>query len=99
MGWFDEQIKERTLRDEETLSDALEEISSIITRKRPESDGPHREEEQEESITDALHQIFRYYRIKPGELPYDVKGLEDQLEYLCRPHGIMRRTVKLEKGW
>ena len=99
MGWFDEQIKERTLRDEETLSDALEEISSIITRKRPESDGPHREEEQEESITDALHQIFRYYRIKPGELPYDVKGLEDQLEYLCRPHGIMRRIVKLEKGW
>ena len=59
----------------------------------------HREEDQEESITDAIHQIFRYYRIKPGELPHDIKSLEDQLEYLCRPHGIMRRTVNLEKGW
>ena len=25
--------------------------------------------------------------------------LQDQLEYLCRPYGVMRRTVKLEKGW
>ena len=99
MGWFDEQIKERTLRDEETLSDALEEISSIITRIRPAPGALHREEDQEESITDAIHQIFRYYRIKPGELPHDIKSLEDQLEYLCRPHGIMRRTVNLEKGW
>ena len=99
MGWFDEQIKERTLRDEETLSDALEEIGSIITRSRPAPSAFRREEDREESITDAIHQIFRYYRVKPVELPHDIEGLEDQLEYLCRPHGIMRRTVKLEKGW
>ena len=99
MGWFNEQIKERTRRDAEEFSDAMEEISSIITRIRPEPGAIHREEEQEESITDALHQILRYYRVKPSELPHNVKSLEDQLEHLCRPHGIMRRTVTLEKGW
>ena len=99
MGWFNEQIRERTRRDAEEFSDAMEEISSIITRIRPESGAIYREEEQEESITDALHQILRYYRVKPAVLPHDVKSLEDQLEHLCRPHGIMRRTVTLEKGW
>ena len=99
MGWFDEQIRERTLREEENFSDAMETLTSIITRSRPEPGAFHRAEKQEESITDALHQILRYYRVKPGELPHDVKAPEDRMEHLCRPYGIMRRTVNLEKGW
>ena len=99
MGWFAAQIKERMLRDEEEFSDAMEEISSIITGTRSEPGAVHREEEQEEHITDALCQILRYYRLKPVELPHDAKSLEDQLESFCRPYGIMYRRVKLEKGW
>ena len=99
MGWFNDQIKDRTRRDAEELSDAMEEISSIITRKPPELGSEHSAEEQDESITGAIDQILRYYRVKPTELPYNVKSLEDQLEHLCRPHGIMYRTVNLEKGW
>lgn len=99
MGWFDEQLKERTIKDREMLSDALEEISSIITRTQPASGTFHREENRERNITDALNQIFRYYRVKPREVPHDVTGLENQLEYVCRPYGIMRRTVSLKKGW
>ena len=99
MGWFDEQIRERIRKDEEDFSDAMEEISSIITRTQPEPGVVHRAAEHDESITDALHRVLRYYRIKPVELPHDVTSLEDQLEYLCRPCGIMRRTVNLEKGW
>ena len=99
MGWFDTQIRERIRRDEERISDAMEEISSIITRKQPNIGTMYREEEQQESVTDALHQILRYYRVKPAALPPDVKDLEDRLEHLCRPYGIMRRTVNLEKGW
>ena len=99
MGWFAEQIKERIRKDEVEFSDAMEEISSIITGTRLNTDTVHREEEQESYITDALHQILRYYRLKPVELPHDAKSLEDQLESFCRPYGIMHRTVKLEKGW
>ena len=99
MGWFTEQIRERIRRDEEDLSDAMEEIGSIITRSRPEHGAVNREEEQEACLTDAICQVLRYYRIKPAELPPDIQGLEDKLEHLCRPCGIMHRTVKLEKGW
>ena len=99
MGWFAEQIKERIRKDEVEFSDAMEEISSIITGTRPNTDTVYRKEEQETYITDALCEILRYYRLKPVELSHDAKSLEDQLEAFCRPYGIMHRTVKLEKGW
>ena len=99
MGWFAEQIKERIRKDEVEFSDAMEEISSIITGTRPNNDTVYRKEEQETYITDALCEILRYYRLKPVELSQDAKSLEDQLEGFCRPYGIMHRTVKLEKGW
>ena len=99
MGWFNEQIKERVRRDEEDLADAMEEIGSIITRKQPELGAFNRAEDQEESITDAIRQILHYYRLKPTDPPNEVQSLEEQLEHHCRPHGIMYRTVNLEKGW
>ena len=99
MGWFAEQIKERICKDEAELSDAMEEISSIITGTRSNTDTVHREEEQEENLTNALCEILRYYRLKPVELSVDAVSLEDQLESVCRPYGIMHRRVKLEKGW
>jgi NHLM bacteriocin system ABC transporter ATP-binding protein len=99
MGWFNEQIRERIRRDDENFSDAMEEISSIITKRHVDLGDDYRADEQDENITDAIHHILRYYHVKPTELPGDVRSLEDQLEHLCRPHGIMYRTVNLDKGW
>jgi NHLM bacteriocin system ABC transporter ATP-binding protein len=47
----------------------------------------------------AIDEILKYYRVKSREIPDNVKDMNDQLEYLMRPYGIMRRTVHLEKGW
>ncbi|MGN1119802.1 MAG: NHLP bacteriocin export ABC transporter permease/ATPase subunit, partial [Oscillospiraceae bacterium] len=33
------------------------------------------------------------------EVPDSITDMNDVLEYLLRPHGIMRRNVTLEKGW
>lgn len=99
MGWFDEQIRERKRIDEESLSEAMDEISSIITRKKIESKDILSEDKKNENTADAICRILRYYRVKTVELPAEIKGLDNQLEYLCRPYGIMRRKVKLEKGW
>lgn len=99
MGWFDEQIKERKKRDDKKLSEALEEISSVITKKKTDTEGGSTETATSEKITKAIYRILRYYHIKQEECPPDVVSLDDQLEYFCRPHGIMRRTVVLEKGW
>ena len=99
MGWFDEQIRERKRQDNERFADAIDEISFIITRKKPPFSREMDESAKQESITRAIGKVLGYYHIKPKEVPHDIKGLQDQLEYLCRPYGVMRRTVKLEKGW
>ena len=99
MGWFDEQIRERKRQDNERFADAMDEISAIITRKKIGLSRDDGETTKQESITRAIGRVLCYYHIKPKEVPDDIKNLQEQLEYLCRPYGVMRRTVKLEKGW
>ena len=94
MSWFEEQIKLRKKHDDRDLADAIEDISSSVLHKRNASFGNDRK-----TIKNALDEILRYNRIKTREIPDDINELEDQIEYLFRPHGIMRRSVKLEKGW
>ena len=48
---------------------------------------------------DAINQILGYYGAKPGEVPEKITDLNDQIEYMTRPHGIMRRQVSLTDGW
>ena len=94
MSWFEEQIKLRKKYDDRDLADAIEDISSsVLHRRNPSFSGDRK------NIKNALDEILRYNRIKPCDIPDDIDELEDQIDYLFRPHGIMRRNVKLEKGW
>ena len=99
MGWFDEQIKERRRRDRDDFADVMDEISSVITRKEMGSGARNQEAFARSQVEGAVGKILAYYHLKPRELPENIKNFSDQLEYLCRPYGIMRRTVRLEKGW
>ena len=47
----------------------------------------------------AIDDILKYYHYKPSEIPDSLTESEEQLEYCLRPHGLMRRNVKLEEGW
>ena len=47
----------------------------------------------------AIDEILKYYHVKSREVPDGISDMNEQLEYLMRPYGIMRRTVKLEEGW
>lgn len=99
MGWFDEQIKERKKRDDKKLQESLEEISSVITKKKTEQNSSRTEPSGRENISDTMSRILNYYHVKAETCSPDAKSLEDQLEFFCRPYGIMHRTVILEKGW
>jgi len=46
-----------------------------------------------------LNKILRFYRLKSRELPDSIKEIDEQLEYLLRPYGVMRRTVVLKDKW
>ena len=99
MGWFDEQIKERRKRDQDDFADAMDEISSVITRKGMGSGARNQEAYARSQVEGAVGEILKYYHLKPRELPEGMKSFPDQLEYLCRPYGIMCRSVKLESDW
>lgn len=94
MGWFDEQIKLRCEKDGEALDEALKDVSAMIEGKKRQSFSNDREK-----IKCALDEVLAYYGVSPRDIPQEVKDVNDQIEYLCRPNGIMYRSVKLEKRW
>ena len=94
MGWFEEQIRLRCEKDGEALDEALKNVSAMIEGRGQQSFGDDREK-----IKSALDAVLAYYGARPHELPQDIRDVNDQVEYLCRPSGIMYRTVKLERGW
>ena len=95
MSWFDEQIRERKKSDRETFEDSFQSIAgAVMGRRMSEAMNDGRQ-----VTTDAIGEILHYYRVKPKEVPEVLKDMNEVLEYLLRPSGIMRRTVRLEKGW
>ena len=95
MGWFDEQIKERKKRDSDVFEEAFVGIADAVTGARASAALAG----DRERAKDAIDEILKYYHVKTREVPDVIKDTNEQLEYLMRPYGIMRRTVYLEKGW
>ena len=94
MGWFDEQIKTRKLKEEEQFEDAFADIAGAVLGSRVA-----KSLKNDKNTEDALGEILKYYRFKYEEVPAKVTEYEDVIEYQTRPHGIMRRHVALKKGW
>ena len=56
-------------------------------------------QDESRAARNALEDICKYYHLKPRQVPESVTDLNAQLDYALQPCGIMRRTVKLRKGW
>jgi len=95
MGWFDEQIKQRKQSDDQLFEEAFVRIADAVLGTKMAA----AYQSDEAKASGEIGEILKYYKIKPKEIPDTVKGLDDRLEYLLRPHGIMRRNVELPKGW
>lgn len=95
MGWFDEQIRMRKQADDSAFADSLGQIAgSVMGRRMFESMNNDKVAAQT-----AIGEILGYYHVKAGEVPDSITDVNEVLEYLMRPHCIMRRTVTLSKGW
>ena len=94
-GWFDEQIRQRKRADDDAFSDSLEHIAEAVMGHRISS----ALSDNREVATDAIEEILRYYHVKPQEVPDTILDVHEVLEYLMHPYGIMRRMVRLDKGW
>lgn len=95
MGWFDEQIKERKQQDRELFEEAFLGIAGAVVGNKMTA----ALKDASRVSKDAIEEILKFYHLKPQEIPDTIKDVNEQLEFLLRPHGIMRRNVNLEKGW
>ena len=95
LSWFDEQIKTRRKSDNDVFENSFLKAAEVIMGRNISASVS----DQRRAANDAVGEILRYFHVKPRELPDSVKELNEALEFLLRPHGIMRRNVRLEKGW
>ena len=94
MGWFDEQIRQRKLNDDCLFEEAFADIAGAVTGSKV-----YAALNDFQKSKDAIEEILKFYHVRASELPENIEDINEQLEYLLRPHGIMRRTVILDKGW
>lgn len=95
MGWFDEQIRTRKQNDEKVFSDAFIGLSSVVMGKKAAAFTRN----ERERAHDAIEEILKFYHIHAEPLPKGMDSVSDQLEFLLRPSGIMRREVSLKGDW
>lgn len=95
MSWFDDQIKQRKAADNEAFNESFAKMAASVLGKRDIS------ELQDKLIItkEAVDDILKFYHCKSQELPDNVKTIDEELEYMLRPHGIMRREITLKDDW
>lgn len=95
MGWFEDQMKQRMEYDDDAFQEAFVKMAGAVMGEKVTA----ALENDRQQAQNAVDEILKFYHVKIRELPEHLQGINEQLEYLLRPAGIMRRTVKLEKGW
>ncbi len=95
MGWFDEQIRQRKKRDQEVFEDSFAHMAEAIVGSRTASAMM----DQRFVTQSTADEILKYYHLKSRDIPESLTGFEDQLDFLLRPHGLMRRKIHLKSGW
>ncbi len=95
MGWFTEQIRQRTENDQNVLEDSFFRMASVVMDKWD----TNRLEDERLIAKEAIDDILKFYHQKPVEIPDTIRDVNNQLEYVLRPTGLMTREVELEEGW
>ena len=95
MGWFENQIEERRLADQQLLEESLLQATEAVMGRRV----AERINDKRMITQNALDEILKYYHLKPAELPREAKNAEEQLDACLRPHGFMPRSIELDEGW
>ena len=95
MGWFDKQVRQRKQSDQGVFEESIFRMASVVLGRS----GAQVMEDGRLVSKAAIDEILKYYGFKPADIPDSVKDVEEQLEYCLRPHGIMRRNIRLEGNW
>ena len=95
MGWFNEQIRQRTESDQNVLEETFFRMASVVMNRWD----AERLADELLIAKEAIDEILKYYHQKPADIPDDIKDVGEQLEYALRPAGLMVRDVELGENW
>ncbi|MDO4332263.1 MAG: NHLP bacteriocin export ABC transporter permease/ATPase subunit [Eubacteriales bacterium] len=95
MGWFDEQIRQRIANDDEMFADAFAQMANLVSGRKIAAGFA----DNRQIAVEAVGDILKYYHVRAQEIPDKMKDINEILEFLLRPSGIMRRTVRLTPRW
>lgn len=92
---FSERLLYRERADTAACQEAYADIAAGALGKKLS----HALENNPEAARSALAQIANALHVKTVEIPDDITDINEQIDYLLEPEGVMRRSVDLTKGW
>lgn len=96
MSWMESQIETRAKLDAELSERAYSKLAASVTSAR---NAPSFRVDDTEQVDGAIRACLNSYGIEANEAPSSVRGLEERLNWMCRPSGTMHRPVRLVEGW
>ena len=96
MGWFDEQIRQRMKADEDAMKKSLNQLAGAVVGEKAFTFGLN---DRFLATCQAIEDVLAFYRIEAPEYPIHIEDIDEQMEHMLRPSGMMTRPVKLTEGW
>ena len=96
MGWFDEQIRQRMQSDKDAMKKSLNQLAGAVVGEKAFTFGLN---DRFLAACQAIEDVLAFYRIEAPEYPIHIDDIDEQMEYMLRPSGMMTRPVKLTEGW
>jgi NHLM bacteriocin system ABC transporter ATP-binding protein len=87
---FESVINKRKNYDKEMYEDAFDDLISILGISGPRS---------AREAKGAIANILKFLGKSTPEIPENISDIGEQLEYMLRPSGIMKRRVELSGRW
>lgn len=96
MGIVSSQFDKREDSDRSKLNRAYEYLFRSVSDM---GRGPLFEPDDQEQADEAVSACIYYCGAIPGKVADEEADLMERIEYLCRPSGIMHRTIRLDGKW
>jgi len=93
---YSEQIENRIKKDQNAFELSFVQLASVVMGHKREAETFLSDKERAKN---AIEEILKYYHIVAEKLPEHIESVDDQLEFLLHPAGVMRRRVELTGKW
>ena len=85
-----ERLQMKKSKDDAFYREAIRDLLDVLKISTPK---------EEAETKQAIFQILNHFGASVPEIPKNIKNLGEQLEYILRPSGMMKRAIKLNGSW